>query len=196
MAGKPRKAEIDPRIERSQQLILRAALDELGDAGYGAFAIESVAVRAGVGKSTIYRHWSDKLALIRDAFMTFHEQQGPDLSSGGPRDRVERIMRHVAEVVAGSTFSACIPALIEGAERDRDLRRFHHRFQAEARKPLIAVIAEGIASGDFTGPVDPELAAQALLGTIFFKRLMTNTPFEPERAGELVDTVLGRPPRA
>ena len=184
MAGKPRKTEIDPRIERSQQLILRAALDELGDVGYGAFAIESVAARAGVGKSTIYRHWSDKLALIRDAFMTFHKQQGPDLSSGGPRDRVERIMRHVAEVVAGSTFSACIPALIEGAERDRDLRRFHHRFQAEARKPLIAVIAEGIASGDFTGPVDPELAAQALLGTIFFKRLMTNTPFEPERAGE------------
>jgi len=196
MAGKPRKTEIDPRIERSQQLILRAALDELGDVGYGAFAIETVAARAGVGKSTIYRHWSDKLALIRDAFMTFHKQQGPDLSSGGPRDRVERIMRHVAEVVAGSTFSACIPALIEGAERDRDLRRFHHRFQAEARKPLIAVIAEGIASGDFTGPVDPELAAQALLGTIFFKRLMTNTPFEPERAGELVDTVLGRPPRA
>ena len=193
MGAKPRKGSVDPRIERSQQVILRAALAELGDAGYGAFTIESVAARAGVGKSTIYRHWSDKLDLIRDAFLTFHEQEGPDLGSGTPRDRVERIIRHVAEVVAGSTFSACIPALIDGAERDRDLRKFHHRFQAEARRPLIAVIAEGTAAGDFSGHVDPELAAIALLGTIFFRRLMTNAPFAPEQAGGLVETVLGRP---
>ena len=149
MGARPRKPAVDPRIERSRELILQAALDELGEAGYGAFTIESVAARAGVGKSTIYRHWSDKLDLIRDAFLTFHEQQGPDLASGRPRDRVERIVRHVADVVAGSTFSACIPALIDGAERDRDLRRFHHRFQAEARRPLIDVIAEGVAAGDF-----------------------------------------------
>ena len=193
MGAKRGKAVVDPRIERSQQLILRAALDELGDAGYGAFTIESVAARAGVGKSTIYRHWSDKLDLIRDAFLTFHQQQGPDLENGTPRDRVERIMRHVAEVVAGSTFSACIPALIDGAERDRQLRKFHHRFQAEARRPLIEVIAEGVAAGDFPNHIDPELAAFALLGAIFFRRLMTSTPFEPARAGALVDTVLGRP---
>jgi AcrR family transcriptional regulator len=190
MGAKQRRATIDPRIERSQQLILRAALDELGDAGYGAFTIESVAARAGVGKSTIYRHWSNKLALITDAFLTFHEQQGPDLESGKPRDRVERIIRHVADVVAGSTFSACIPALIDGAERDRDLRKFHHRFQTEARRPLIDVIAEGVAAGDFPNHIDPELAAFALLGTIFFRRLMTSTPFEPERTSELIDTVL------
>jgi AcrR family transcriptional regulator len=45
----------DPRVERSKQVILRAALAELGEVGYGAFTIESVAARAAVGKSTIYR---------------------------------------------------------------------------------------------------------------------------------------------
>jgi TetR/AcrR family transcriptional regulator of autoinduction and epiphytic fitness len=196
MGQKRRKAAIDPRIERSRQLILKAALDELGDAGYGAFTIESVAARAGAGKSTIYRHWPDKLALISDAFLTFHEQQGPDLRSGTTRDRIERIVDHVAEVVAGSTFSACIPALIDGAERDGNLRKFHHRFQTEARRPLIEVIAEGVAAGDFPNTVDPELAAFALLGTIFFRRLMTSTPFERKRVSDLVDTVLGRAERS
>src|SRR5690242_15299150 len=105
------RGAIDPRIERSRQLILRAALAELGESGFGAFAIESVAARAGVGKSTIYRHWPDRLALIGDAFTTLHVEEGPDLGSGTPRERVERIVRHVASVVAGSTFSACIPAL-------------------------------------------------------------------------------------
>src|SRR5205807_9252928 len=62
--------EQDPRIERSRRVILEAALAELGEAGYGALTIESVAPRAGVGKSTIYRHWSGKLTLVEDAFRT------------------------------------------------------------------------------------------------------------------------------
>src|SRR5271155_2323 len=113
----PRSA-VDPRVERSRQVILQAALDELGEVGYGSFRIESVAARAGVGKSTIYRHWPDKLALIADAFETFHVQMVPSTESGSPRERVESLVRHVAEVFVDSTFSVCIPALIEGAERD------------------------------------------------------------------------------
>src|SRR5438270_2617772 len=112
-------------------VILQAALDELGDAGYGAFTIESVAARAGVAKSTIYRHWSDKLALIADAFETFHEQMVPGLGDLPVRDAVGVLIRHVAEVVVDSTFSRCIPALIEGAERDERVRVFHHRYSAD-----------------------------------------------------------------
>jgi AcrR family transcriptional regulator len=191
MGVKTRERLPDPRIERSRQVILRAALGELGEVGYGAFTIESVAARAGAGKSTIYRHWKDKLSLIADAFETFHEREGPDIADGTPRQRVERIVHHVAEVVGASMFSACIPALIDGAERNPELRAFHHLFQMEARKPLIAVIAEGVSAGDFPAHVDPELAAMALLGVIFFRRLMSRSPFEPDRAGKLVDTVLG-----
>ncbi|HEY1561318.1 MAG TPA: TetR/AcrR family transcriptional regulator, partial [Caulobacteraceae bacterium] len=187
----PIEALPDPRIERSRQFTLRAALDELGAKGYGAFTIESVAARSGVAKSTIYRHWPGKLALIADAFQTFHEQQAPDVVSGSPRERIERIVRHVAEIVGASVFSACIPALIDGAARDPGLRDFHHRFQFEARRPLVAVIAEGVASRDLPAHVDPEMAAVALLGTIFYRRLMSGEAFDPERAGELVATIFG-----
>ena len=44
---------------------------------------------------------------------------------------------------------------------------------------------------DFPPGLDPELAALALLGPIFYRRLMSGEPFDPDRAGELVDTVLG-----
>ena len=192
MAIARRRSVIDPRVERSRHTILHAALEELGEAGYGAFAIESVAARARVGKSTIYRHWPDKIALIADAFRTFHQEIGPDWTTGTPRERLERVLRHVAEIVLHSAFSACIPALIDAAERDRNLRRFHHRFQAEARQPLIDVIAEGIARGEFPAHLDPELAAFSLLGALFFCRLMTGTPFDPQRVTVLIDTVLPR----
>jgi AcrR family transcriptional regulator len=181
----------DPRVERSRQVILQAALDELGEGGYGTFKIESVATRAGVGKSTIYRHWPDKLALIADAFETFHFQMVPSTDTGSPRERVESLVRHVAQVFVDSTFSICIPALIEGAERDPRLRGFHHQYSAERRQSLIDVIAEGISAGDFPPHLDPELAALALLGPIIYCRLMSSEPFNPERAAGLVGTVLG-----
>ncbi len=183
----------DPRIERSRQVILRAALAELGEVGYGAFTIESVAARAGVGKSTIYRHWREKIALIADAFQTFHEEELSDVSTGSPREKLERIVRHVAEIVSDSIFSKCIPALIDGAARAPEVHAFYHRFQAEARQPLIDVIAEGIALGDFRAGIDPALAGVAILGAIFYRRLMTNETFDPDRAAELIETVLGKP---
>jgi len=180
---------LDPRIERSRQRVLEAALAELGAAGYGAFAIERVAARSGVAKSTIYRHWPGKLPLVADAFGAFHRQQAPDISSGTPRERLARIVRHVAETVAGPPFSACIPALIEAAERDPQLRAFHLRFQAEARRPLVAVIGEVLAEANSTA--DADQLASALLGAIFYARLMTAAPFDPARADDLISAVLG-----
>jgi AcrR family transcriptional regulator len=172
-------------------VILRAAVEELADVGYGRVTIESIATRARVGKSTIYRHWPDKLALIADAFETFHEQMVPDLGPIPVREAVALLLRHVAEVVVDSTFSRCIPALIEGAERDPRVREFHHRYSAERRQALIDLIAGGVERHEISPDVDPELATTTLLGAIFYRRLMTGQPFDPDDAPELVRLVLG-----
>lgn len=171
-------------------VILRAAVEELAAVGYGGVTIESIAARAGVGKSTIYRHWPDKLELIADAFETFHEQMVPDLGIRSVRESVAILLRHVAEVVVDSTFSRCIPALIEGAERDPRVREFHHRYSVERRQALIDLIAIGVEAGEISAEVDPELATTALLGVIFYRRLMTASPLEPAEVGRLVDLVL------
>ena len=171
-------------------VILRAAVEEMAEVGYGGVTIESIAARAGVGKSTIYRHWPDKLELIADAFETFHEQMVPDLGIVSVRESVAVLLRHVAEVVVDSTFSRCIPALIEGAERDPRVREFHHRYSAERRQALIDLIALGVDGGEISPEVDPELATTALLGAIFYRRLMAATPLDPGEASRLVDLVL------
>jgi AcrR family transcriptional regulator len=197
--GAGRAVEPDPRVERSRRVILRAALAELGAVGYGAFTIESVAARAGVGKSTIYRHWPGtagtpaKLALIADAFQSLNVQPAPPEAGGTPRERIARLLRHLAEGAgaAGSPFGACVPALIDAAERDPEVRRFHHAYNAQRRQRLIDAIAAGVAAGDIPARVDPELAALALIGPIFYRRLMTGEPFEPARVAALIDTVLG-----
>jgi TetR/AcrR family transcriptional regulator, regulator of autoinduction and epiphytic fitness len=190
MSGGPGAGGLDPRVERSRAVIRQAALDELAEAGYGAFTIESVATRARVAKSTIYRHWPDKLGLIADAFETAHEHMVPDAAAGTAASRIRQLVGHVAEVTADSTFSRCIPALIEGARHDRRLREFHHGYSERRRAGLTSLITAGIAAGEFAAGTDAELAAQAILGAVFYGRLMTPEPFDPARAGDLVDAVL------
>ena len=51
-----------------------------------------------------------------------------------------------------------------------------------------------MAGGEFGLRGDPDLAAQALLGPIFYQRLLTSEPFDPGRVSELIDMVLGSTP--
>lgn len=171
-------------------VILRAAVEELAEAGYGGVTIEAIAARAGVGKSTVYRHWRDKLVLIADALETFHEQMVPDLRELPVRAALASLLRHVAEVLIDSTFSRCIPALIEGAERDPRVREFHRSYSAERRQAIIDLIARGIQEGEIRREIDPELATTALLGAVFYRRLMTSQAFNPDDADQLVTLVL------
>ena len=196
--GRPQRPSAlskDPRAARSRIAVLAAAVEELGTVGYGRFSIESVAVRAGVAKSTVYRHWPDKLAVIAEALETFHQELVPPAAGTARHQVVERI-EHVAAILFDSPFAACIPALVDGAQRDDAVAAFHFGYAAARRAELAAVIRAGIDQGEIAPTIDVDLAVVMLLGPLFYLRLMSSTPFEPDRALELVDSVLGRPPAA
>jgi AcrR family transcriptional regulator len=181
--------EQDPRVERSRRVILEAVLCELGEVGYGALTIEAVALRAGVGKSTIYRHWPGKLELVEDAFRTL--KASVVVPEGGTlRDRVIGIIEQVAGLVQESTYATCMPALIDAAERDPKVRDFHNRFSAERRAVLVGVLRDAVEAGELPPTTDPELLADALVGPILLRRLMLAQPVGPEIAAALVDQLL------
>ncbi len=185
---------VDPRITASRHRVLTAALTELAEAGYGGFAIESVCRRSGVAKSTVYRHWPGKLALIADALRSLNVQPGSaddPLSDRTPRQRVVAIVGHLATAFTGSLVADCTPALIDAAERNDELRELFHRYNAERRATLVAAVRDGISAGDFPPGADPELAATALAGAVIYRRLMTPEALDPTEVEDLVETVLG-----
>jgi TetR/AcrR family transcriptional regulator, regulator of autoinduction and epiphytic fitness len=183
----------DPRIEHSRRVICRAALQEFAEAGYSGFRMDSVAARAGVGRSTVYRHWPNKAALIADALETLNTQPDPvrDLGEGTARQRVEVILTHLAEVLGDSPLSDCVPALVHAAETEPAMRDFHHAYSARRRQRLTDAIAAGVEAGEFPPRLDPDAAATALAGAMFYRRLMTADAPDADFITRLVDTVLG-----
>jgi AcrR family transcriptional regulator len=50
--------------------VIEAALDLLGDAGYGGTSIDAISRRSGVARTTIYRHWRSLAEIVHEAAMT------------------------------------------------------------------------------------------------------------------------------
>jgi TetR/AcrR family transcriptional regulator, regulator of autoinduction and epiphytic fitness len=184
--------ELDPRIERSRRLITEAALEEMADAGYGAMTVEGIAKRACVSKATIYRHWSGKLEIVEAALEQLKSTMIFD-HSAPPRARLTQLLTWLADYVGNvdDSSSACVPAMVSAAQYDPAVREFHHRFSSSRQQVLIDMVIEGQAVGVIDRDLDPQLTAELLVGPIFYRRLMTATPFLSKDVPALVDAVLG-----
>lgn len=69
----------DPALDRD---IIRAALSQLAAVGYEGLSIEAVARQAGAAKTSVYRRWPDKDALVLDAVRAFLAESMPVDESG------------------------------------------------------------------------------------------------------------------
>ncbi len=182
--------EVDPRIERSRRVICRAALEELAEVGYGAMTIESIAKRAKVGKATVYRHWGGKLDLVSSALAT--AKDGLVVPQSGPvRDRLKHVLTYLATYLDDDNgLSACIPALVSAAQYDDSVRDFHHRNSRQHRQIITEIVQAGIDAGEITRSTDAQLITETLVGPLFYRRLMTPTPFEADQVQAIIDLVL------
>lgn len=176
----------DPRITRSRQTVLKAAVAELADAGYGAFTIDAVARRSGVARSTIYRLWRGRAELIDAALETLNIQPAEPIESPSQaKNAVHGLVRHLDVGLNEGPVAACLPALIDGAERDPGIRKLHHRQNARRRARLTAAISEATGHAE-----DADLLAYALAGAVMYARLMTGRRLSGDQLDRLVNLVL------
>lgn len=143
-----------------------------------------------MGKSTIYRHWTGKLELVEDAIRTLKAAIALP-AEGTVRERVIELLRQLACNATDSTWSTCLPAIIDAAERDPEVLEIHRRLALERRQLLIDLLAEGVANGEVASGTDVGLLAECLAGPIIVRRLLLHEQFDPDLIPKLVDQLLG-----
>lgn len=156
-----------PRSERSRAAILSAAFDLLVERGYADFALEVVATKAGVGKSTIYRWWSGKAALAVDAFFeaTEGELRFPDTGSA---ERDFRAQIAQLAMLLGGVRGRAFAAMLGGARTDPTLAKaLSERWLAPRRAWGIARMARAEIDGDLLPDTPAEAALALLYGPLY-----------------------------
>lgn len=184
MAGRKR----DPVLDEA---ILRVASTVIVESGYATFAIETVADRLGIPKSTIYTRWrsrSELLARVLSRRMAAMREIDPD-AAVDPRTA---LIDAVAEDMALSrTREGVAIAQAVLAAQDNTGTHMDELVQASDRRRAgyRLVLERGIQQGELPVDADLDLLLDLLLGAVW-AAVLRASPWDEADAPRLVDAVL------
>ena len=185
-----------PRSEQARQAILQSTLKILEKRGFSAFTIEDVAVRAAVGKATVYRWWPNKGALIADAFAgsTTRNLRFPD--TGSVYTDMSRQMRQLVKVLR-SPKGRIVAAILAAGQSDKDvIAAFRDRFLWPRRREAYRTLRRAISRGELHKDTDLDLVLDSLYGPIYMRFLIQHDRLTPDFVDRLCALVLeGARPR-
>ena len=177
------------RSARVREDVLKATLEELAEGGYSALSLESVAKRAGVHKTTLYRRWGKREALVLEAMLERVGEGVPVPDTGSLRQDLLELARGAAATASSPEGEAVTRAVAGESPYDAGLAKAARSFWAE-RLALDAVIVErAIARGEAAKGTDAVEVIESVIAPIYFRLLATGEPLEPAFIEGVVDRV-------
>jgi AcrR family transcriptional regulator len=172
------------------QAVLSAALDLVTSAGFRAVSIEAIAASTGVAKTTIYRRWPNRAAVVMDAFMArvgSHTLFAPDDPF---LEGVRRQLRTMAKAFRGED-GALVKALLAESQFDPELAiAFRDRWTLPRRELALAYFRAGVEQGAIRRDADLETAIDLLYAPIYYRLQMGTGPLSNAYVDTLFDHVM------
>ncbi|HEY3502836.1 MAG TPA: TetR/AcrR family transcriptional regulator [Actinocatenispora sp.] len=161
--------------------VFAATLGTVHDVGYARATVDRIAAAAGIAKTTVYRRWPSKGALIIDCLL---DAFGPVPVSG--RNRAEVItsaIRWVAAKISEPGVGDAFAGVFSDAVSDAGLRAMlASRFQDPYRLALQEVLDEPAHRVLFL--------IDTVVGTLLHRMGMTGEPMADADVDALVDMIL------
>ena len=180
-----------PRSEESRQSILRSTLKLLKQSGgLPELSIEAVAADANVGKTTVYRWWPTKAALVADAFSASADQELRFPNTGSVYTDISLQMRGLIRIFR-SPRGRIVAALLAGGQSDPELlAAYRDRFLWPRRRQAYETLQRGVDRGELPAGSDFDLILDALYGPILMRFLIQHVKLEENFADEICGLVL------
>lgn len=184
--GRRRDHTLDERI-------IEAAINILAESGFDSMTMDMVAAHAKAGKAAVYRRWSSKAELVRDALI------------GMSRNSVELERLPDTGTLRGDLLALLKPYSIENSERKvrvlAGLGSFfsaHQKLAEEATAGIFEPLTEvnrrlmqrAVERGEIPAGADFELACQVIVSMTFYRTVKQNKPFNKASYSALLDNIL------
>ena len=179
-----------PRSEKAKQAILKAARELLDQAGPTRLTVEGVAQRAGVGKPTIYRYWSNAQELAMAVFMD-RDQSDPAVDHAP--ESISDLYALIRETVRrlDSKRGRQMALMLASAEQDSELfKAFSNRVILDGRKQGAKILKSAIKQGEIAPDTDVDLSLDLIFGIIFLRLLLDHAPLGDDLADRAVSSVI------
>ena len=180
------------RTERVRQAVLDATTELVSEVGVERTTIDEIASRSGVAKTTIYRHFASKQALVVEAVhaCTFIIPAVTD--TGSLRDDLISCFIGTTKASYDGRLGDMMLSLMDAAQRDPELGRLVRAQTDQRRRYATNVIERAVERGDIPEDVDVDLLVTLLAGPLVYTKLVRRQRVTEELVAAVVDTVLSR----
>jgi AcrR family transcriptional regulator len=181
-AGRPRR----PGVEDA---VFQAMLGLLASRGYREISVETLAERAGVSRTTIYRRWPSKAAIVAAAVSSLYldRVELPDIGSLS-EDLVALLSESYRLMADGD--GRVLERLVRESGQNPELVDVVRSILYARRRLYATLLNRAIARGELPPEMDQELLLDLLLGPLWFRLLLSGVPITPEAARPVVQIVL------
>jgi AcrR family transcriptional regulator len=181
---------VHPRGAKVRAAVLAATLAELAATGYAALTIEAVAQRADVHKTTVYRRWPDREALVIDALTDHVATERPIPDTGTIEGDLRELARSLARLLAKPDDRAVMSVLFSDAARLPEIAQIKRQFYVDRIQRGAPVVARAVERGELPAQVDPEELLKTLIAPLHLRLLATEEPVDEDAADRAVEVTL------
>jgi AcrR family transcriptional regulator len=177
------------RSAQVRAAVLEAGLAELAAVGFHALSFEGIAKRAGVNKTTLYRRWGTKEALMLEAITERASVKVPIPDTGSLRNDLLLLVRAAIANLTTVEVQAMVRVGVALAPHESAVANVVSAFWADRLAVDGVIVERAIARGEIA-PVDPAFVIEAVLGPPYFHLLVTGRPVTDDFLVATVDLVV------
>ena len=152
--------------------VLKAVLKLIGERGVEATSMDSIAAEAGVSKATVYKHWENKDALLVDCLRQ-QSSDAPSFDAATARETLVNLLTYLSRPSKSEELARVWPRIISYASNNKEFAKvMRERLFKPRQAMLTALLNRAVVAGELQPGLDPELAADLLIGPVMHRRFV------------------------
>ncbi|WP_406431198.1 TetR/AcrR family transcriptional regulator [Streptomyces sp. NBC_00631] len=185
--GRPRNAGVDRAVIETVLRLLTQGVS------FGELSMEGIAREAGVGKTTVYRRWPGKEALLIDVLEAV-EVPLPEPGGRSLREDLVAAVEATRKRNLTKGESALMRNILAQVQSSPELwQRYRDTFVAPRRAAIVRILRRGIDRGEIRAELgaDLDLLVDMLAGPVLYRATLRPEVLQVEGLAErVVDTFL------
>lgn len=168
-----------PRSEHAHNAAIDATVAVLLESGVEGVTLDEVAARSGVAKSTLYRHFGSKEALVAKAARCWVTEL-PTPDTGDLAEDLNFLFGRYEDADQHNRFPQIMTMLVDAANRDPQLQTIVDQVLEERRRPLRTIVRLAQLRGEVSPELDLDVAIAMIVGPLTHWKMIERREVTPE----------------
>jgi len=178
------------RTAHTRAAVFDATLAELVSRGYDQMSVETIAARAGVHKTTIYRRWRAKDRLVAEALEATAGSRIAAPNTGDVDDDLRALARAVLAALTSRDGVATVRALVSGAQGSLEVGRIAREFWAARLTQVGPIVERAVTRGQLPRGTSAAEVITSVAAPLYYRLLITAEPLNEAAADRAVAAAL------